>query len=186
MNKFTGHGNMSNMGGLDTNGSVSHSGKARTLYHIECYDSEGRLKWVEDFENLVTTVGFNKVLDSAFKTGVTSPTWFVGLVDNASFSAYAAGDTMSSHSGWIEGVPYSNSTRVAFTPSTPASGSTDNSAAKAVFNINATLTIRGAFLVDNSTKSGTTGTLYGEGDFSVARSVISGDTLNVQVTISYS
>lgn len=142
--------------------------------------------WTEEFPNLVTTAGLNKLLDATLKTGLASPTWFVGLVDNASFSAYAAGDTMGSHAGWIEGVPYSNATRPAFTPGAIAAGSVDNSASKAVFNVNATLTVRGAFLADNSTKSGTTGTLYGEGDFASARSVVSGDTLNVTITATVS
>lgn len=149
-------------------------------------DHEAVLSWKDGFNNLVTTAGLNKLLDAAFKTGLTSPTWYVGLVDNASFSAYAAGDTMSSHAGWVEGTPYSNSTRPAFTPGSVSGGSVDNSASKAVFNINATLTVRGAFLADNSTKGGSTGTLYGEGDFGAARSVLSGDTLNVQITLSAS
>jgi hypothetical protein len=145
-----------------------------------------QLQWADGFNNIVVTAGLNKLIDATFKTGLASPAWFVGLVDNASFSAYAAADTMASHSGWIEGVPYSNGTRPSFTAGSVAAGSVDNSASKAVFTINATLTVRGAFLVDNSTKSGTTGTLYGEGDFASSRSVISGDTLNVQVTLSAS
>lgn len=157
----------------------------KTTYHVECW-RDGKLIWEEKFPNLVTTAGKNKLLDATFKTGLTTPAWYVGLVDNASYSAYAAADTMSSHAGWIEGVPYSDSTRRTFTPGTIASGSVDNSASKAVFTINATLTIRGAFLVDNSTKSGTSGTLYGVGDFATTRSVISGDTLNVTVTPSVS
>jgi hypothetical protein len=81
-------------------------------------------------------------------------------------------------------VPYSNGTRVAWTPGTIASGSVDNSASAAVFNCNATLTVRGAFLVDNSTKSGTTGTLLGEVDFSAAQPVVNTNTLTVTVTCS--
>jgi len=173
--------------GLSAAASVKiASPKPRTLYHVECRDAFGNLRWVEDFPNLVTTVGKNKLLDATFKTGLTTPAWYVGLVDNASFSAYAAADTMSSHAGWIEGVPYSDATRPALTPGTIAAGSVDNSASKATFNINATLTVRGAFLVDNSTKSGTTGTLYGVGDFAASRSVLSGDTLSVTVTLSIS
>jgi hypothetical protein len=185
---------------MDTRETV----KMNSRYELECFSSwhddntrceapwdcprlhETRLEWADGFDNIVVTAGLNKLLDATIKTGLASPTWFVGLVDNASFSAYAAGDTMASHAGWIEGVPYSNATRQAFTPGSIAAGSVDNSASKAVFNINATLTVRGAFLVDNNTKSGTTGTLYGEGDFAAARAVLSGDTLNVQITLSAS
>lgn len=154
-----------------------------TLYEIECW-RDGKLIWTEIFPNLVTNVGRNELLDACFKTGKGTNAWYVGLVNNASFSAYAAADSMSSHAGWIEGVPYSNATRVNYTPSATTSQSMDNNSAKAIFTINATLTVRGAFLVDNSTKSGSTGILYGVGDFTVARSVISGDTLNVKITLT--
>jgi hypothetical protein len=59
-----------------------------------------------------------------------------------------------------------------------------NDASRAIFNINATATIRGAFLVNNSTKGGSTGTLYGEGDFAIARSVVSGDSLSIKITLT--
>lgn len=149
-------------------------------YFIECFDKDGNLKWTDGFKNIVTTVGLNQYLDATLKTGVTSPTWFVGLKDA---TAVVAGDTMLTN-GFTELVPYSNATRPAFTPGTIAGGSVDNSASKAVFNINANATIDGAFIVDDNTKSGTAGILLGGGEFGVSRPVISGDTLNVQATIS--
>lgn len=156
--------------------------KVGTHYKVECFGADGLLKWIEEFDNIVVTAGLNKLLDATLKTGLASPLWYVGLVNNAGWTAYAAGDIMSSHTGWAEGTPYSNATRPAFTPGTISAGSVDNSASKAVFNINATLTVRGCFMADENTKGGTTGTLYGEGDFTAARSVLSGDTLNVTVT----
>jgi hypothetical protein len=56
----------------------------------------------------------------------------------------------------------------------------------AVFNINATQTVGGAFLTSDNTKSGSTGTLFSAADFSAPgdRSVSSGDTLNVNYTLS--
>jgi hypothetical protein len=152
-----------------------------TKYRVECV-RKGKVVWVEEFENLVVTAGLNKLLDATFKTGLASPAWYVGLVDNVGFTGYNAADTMASHGGWSEGTPYSNATRPAFTPGTISGGSVDNSAAKAVFNINATATVRGCFTADDNTKGGSTGTLYGEGDFAAARAVEDQDTLNVQVT----
>jgi hypothetical protein len=160
--------------------------KVRTRYEVECFGADGKLKWREDFYNLVTTAGLNKLLDATFKTGLAAPAWSVHLVDNAGWTAYAAADTAASHAGWTEGTPYSNANAPAFTPGAVAAGSVDNSAAKAVFNINASLTVRGCALMDSNAKPGVSGTLYGEGDFSVARAVISGDTLNVQVTLTAS
>ncbi len=163
---------------------VKESVKASTKYRVECYGPDGVLKWVEEFPNLVTTAGKNALVTNTFKTIPGSVAWYVGLVDNAGWTAYAAADTMASHTGWAEGTPYSNATRPAWTPGAVSGGSVDNSASKAVFTINATLTVRGCFLTDNNTKGGTTGTLYGVGDFAASRSVLSGDTLNVTVTPS--
>lgn len=148
-------------------------------YYVECFDSMGNLKWTDGFENLVVTAGLNKYLDATLKTGLAAPLWYVGLKGTG---AVVAGDTMASHAGWAEITPYSNATRPAFTPGTISAGSVDNSAAKAVFNINANTTVYGAFMADDSTKGGATGTLLGAGDFAASRAVQSGDTLNIQIT----
>lgn len=155
--------------------------KMATHYLVECREKHGKLKWTEEIDNLVVTAGLNKLLDATFKAGLTTPAWYVGLKGTG---AVAAGDTMGSHAGWSEIVPYSDANRPTFTPGTIAAGSVDNSASKAVFNINASSTVYGCFMADNSTKSGTSGTLYGAGDFSASRAVVSGDTLNVTVTVS--
>lgn len=159
---------------------MEHNVKIGQYYKVECFDSNGNLKWEDGFENLVVTVGRNQYLDATLKTGVTSPLWYVGL-KNA--TAAVAADTMATK-GFTELVPYSNATRPQYVPGTIASGSVSNSASVAVFNINATATVDGAFLVNNSTKSGTTGILLGAGNFVSSRSVLSGDTLNVTVTCS--
>ena len=61
-----------------------------------------------------------------------------------------------------------------------------NSASVAVFSINGTATIAGAFLTSNNTKGGTTGILFSASDFQSPgdRSVVSGDTLNVTYQFS--
>lgn len=167
----------------------------KTQYHIECWraipapgvvPSMGarRRVWDVDFHNLVVTVGKNKVLDATFKSGEAANAWFVGLVDNAGFMAYASGDTMASHAGWAESVAYSEGTRQAYVASVPAAGSCDNITNRATFTMNAIKTIRGAFLTDSNTKGGATGTLYGVGDFSVAKPVIAGDQIFAQITIT--
>lgn len=165
---------------------IDYPVKANTLYRVVCRDQFGRIKWVEEFPNLVTTAGKNKLLDATLKTGLASPAWYIGLVDNASFSAYAAADTMASHAGWIENEDYDEATREVWTPGAIAAGSVNNSGSPAVFTMSATVTIRGCFMADENTKGGATGVLYGEGDFSVARDVVDNDTLTVTVTPSVS
>jgi len=143
------------------------------------------IAWQEAIPNLVTTEGKNDLLTNYLKGSAYTAAFYVGLVDNASFTAYAAGDTaaqINGTNGWKESVVYSNANRVTWTGGTASAGSIDNSASPAAFSINGSATIRGGFLDTNNSKNGTSGKLYGEADFAAARAVLSGDTLNVTVT----
>lgn len=156
----------------------------KSLYSMECHGPDGELKWRDEFHNLVTTVGLNDSLDKHFKGSAYTALWFVGLTAGSTF---AVGDTMGSHAGWTESTVYSNTTRPALTLGTAAAGSIDNSASKAVFTINATGNVFGAFVTTGSVPGGTTGILYGEGVLSGGtRAVLSGDTLSVTITLTAS
>jgi hypothetical protein len=150
-------------------------------WRIECRDAAGRVKWVEDYHNLITTEGLNLFVTRSFVTVPGDVSWFVGF---KGAGAVAAGDTMASHAGWTEVTGYSQATRPAFTPGAVSSGAVSNAASLALFSVNATVTVAGMFLCTSSTKGGTTGSLFGVGDFSVSRSMIPGDSLSVQVNIS--
>lgn len=156
---------------------------AENHWTVECLDRDGRLKWREEFDNIVTTAGLNALLNNSFNAAAGSVDWYVGLVTGpASGTTYDAGDILSSHSGWTENTAYSGN-RKAWTKNGAASGGAmSNSSSKASFAINNTATLAGAFIC--SAETGTSGTLYGEGDFSADRSVVSGDTVNVQVDLS--
>jgi hypothetical protein len=156
--------------------------KLSTKHVFECLAPDGTLKWREELDNLVTTEGLNALLTNTFKTIPGSVSWFVGLKGAGS---PAAGDTMSSHAGWSEvHTQYSEGTRPALTLGTVAAGSVSNTASKATFTITGTATVAGAFVTSNSSKNGTTGTLYGATDFSSSRGVESGDSLQVTVTLT--
>ena len=159
---------------MENNANISQ------VYQVECFDKDGNLKWDETFKNLVVTTGRDHYLDATLKTGNASPAWYVGLKNT---TAAVAGDTMASK-GWTELIPYSDGPRPTWTAGTIATGSVDNSAAKAVFTISGTSTVFGAFMVDNSAKASTAGTLLGAGNFAGSRAVENGDTLNVTVTCS--
>ncbi len=153
------------------------------VYNIDCYDSYGNLKWTEEVHNTVVNVGLNDVLDKYFKGSTYTAAFYVGLTDGT--PTVAAADTMSSHAGWTEVTAYSESVRQTLTLGTVSSQSVDNSASKAVYSINGTATVGGIFVTTDSTKSGTSGTLYGGGAFTGGdKSVGSGDTLNVTVTLT--
>lgn len=157
----------------------------RNVYAFECRDADGNLKWSEEVHNLTTNVGIADVLSQYFKGSAYTAAFYVGL---KGAGAVANADTMASHAGWAEVAAYANATRPALTlgsVSGTTTASVDNSASKAVFNINGSATVDGAFVVTNSTISGTTGTLFGAATFAGgSRAVISGDTLSVTVTLT--
>ena len=126
--------------------------EAHGHYHAVCRDSQGNLKWEDDIENLVTTVGKNFALDTTFAGSAYTAAWFMGLVDGGSAPTYSAADTMASHAGWTENVGYSNATRPTPAFSSAAAG-TKSTSTGVVFSINATGTIAGAFMNTVSTKS---------------------------------
>lgn len=163
----------------------------RINYHVECHDKDGNLKWEERFSNVVTTEGKNDLLDKYFKGSSYTAAWYVGLIDNASFTAVAAGDTAaaittgaSGANQWGELTEYNEANRQTLTLGTPSGGSVDNSASKAQFTINATITARGAFVASASGKLATSGKLYSAGEFGASRSLVNNDVLSVTATLS--
>lgn len=161
------------------------------VYHIECRDKDGNLKWTAESHNLVVNVGLQDMNNKYFTGTTYTATWYIGIYGPASSNTPAAGDTAALHPGWTEVTPYGNTTRPAcvFAAATTANPSViTNSASPAQFNINATQTIGGAFLISNSTKGGTTGILFSASDFQAPgdRNVVAGDILNVTYTFSLS
>lgn len=168
-----------------TNDKTSGGG----VFTIQCFDKDGNLKWEAANKNLVVNVGLQDMNTKYFTgTGYTA-TWYIGLYGAASSNNPAAGDTAASHAGWTEVTDYSQSTRPACTFGTATTADPSvisNSASPAVFSINATVTVGGAFLISNNTKGGTTGILFSAADFAAPgdRSVVNGDTVNVTYTFS--
>lgn len=176
-------------GGLIASTGAQEGLKATGHYLVECFDKDGKLKWTAESDNLVVNVGLQYMAGVALTSTAQITTWYVGLYGSGATNSPAAGDTMSSHAGWTEVTDYSESTRVAatFAAATNANPSVvTNTASKAVFTINGTTTVGGAFLTSGSAKGGTTGTLFSAADFAAPgdRSVISGDILNVTYTFS--
>lgn len=152
---------------------------------VEHRDKDGNLKGTYDFPNDITNQGKNSIFEVYFHDGtqIASSSWFIGLISSSGYSALAAADTMSSHAGWTEFTGYSESTRQAWGPGTAASQSITN-ATPATFSINSSGTVKGIFVVSNSTKSGTTGTLWSTALFSADVPVTNGDELKVTYTVS--
>jgi hypothetical protein len=179
--------------GLTCNTKAGESAQATGVYHVQCHDKDGNLKWTAESKNLVVNAGLRYMAGSALTSVTQITTWYLGLYGSGASNTPAAGDTMASHAGWTEIAPYSNATRVvaSFATATTANPSVvTNTASPAVFNINATATVGGAFLTSSSPKTPNSGfdagTLFSAADFGSPgdRSVVSGDTLSVTYTFS--
>ena len=173
------------------NCGVGESSVGKGVYKVQCIGANGQIKWEEEMSNITTNVGRQNMNAVYFSSSSATATWYLGLVDGASAPTYAVGDTAATHAGWTENTGYSNATRVTCTFGTATTANPSvitNSSSPAAFSMNATSTIAGAFLISNSTKGGSTGTLFSEASFSSPgnRSVVSGDTLNVTYTFSLS
>lgn len=174
---------------ISKSGGVAGRAIGGGVFRAVCRDKDGNIKWEAETPNLVVNVGLKDMNDKYFSGSTYTATWYLGLYGAGSSNNPAAGDTAASHAGWTENTTYSNANRVActFGAATTADPSViTNSASPAVFNINGTTTVGGAFLISNNTKGGTTGILFSAGDFSAPgdRSVVNGDTVTVTYTFN--
>lgn len=152
-------------------------GRARGVFVIECRDRLGRLKWRDVAANMIVNAGLT-YQEGVALLGVTQiASWFLGITTTA--PVFAAADTMASHGGWTENQAYSQAARPAWTGVAGAAGASTNAASPAVYTANGVSTAGGVFLVSNSTKGGTTGTLKSGAAFAGGdRGLVIGDTLN--------
>jgi hypothetical protein len=163
------------------------------IYHVECRDAEGNVKWEEGFPNLVNAIGKQLMLNTLLAgTSYTTVGPFLGLIGTTS-PTFAASDTMTSHSGWTEFTAYTvggsavRGTAV-FSAATSAGTTPSNVTTAAASAITYTITgaggnVTGCFLVTgsgaSSTLSNTGGTLYSAGAFTTAKTTTAGDTVSV-------
>lgn len=166
---------------------------AKGTFTATLIDRDGNIKWIDEFSNIVVTVGKNLALDTYLAGAaytVVGP--FMGLISSTSYSAVAASDTMSSHAGWLEAgnanAPTYSGTRKTAAWAAASSGSKSLSAALSYVFTGAG-TVKGAFLALGSgalaTIDSTSGVLYSAGLFAGGDKVVgSGDTLNVSYTAS--
>lgn len=174
--------------GLVAKTGFSEVAKAGGVFHVQCFDKDGNLKWEDQMHNLVVNQGLQDMNTQYFKGSSYNAAFYLGLITGpGSGTTYAAGDTLAIHGGWTEFTDYSGSRKaVTFGTATTADPSViSNSASPAQFSITgAGGVVAGAFLC--TVASGTSGVLFSEADFQSPgdRTVVSGDTLNVTYTFS--
>lgn len=149
---------------------------------VECV-RDGKVIWIEEGPNLIVTTGRNKLLDETLEGSGYTAAWYMGLIDNAGFSAIAAADTMASHAGWAEADEYDEATREAISFGAASSG-TKATDADCSFTISATITINGIFIASSGTKNESASVLFAAKSFSSPRACVDNDVLNVSYSAS--
>lgn len=154
-------------------------------YEVECYDKDGNLRWKDIAKNILPTTNLNDVLNVYWGAGSQSTTWYLGMVDNAGFSAFASTDTAASHAGWTENTNTSLTARPVWTPGAAASASISNPTAVTIpMNPSTTCTIKGFFLSTSNTLGGTAGMLSAEAALGTPQLCNNGDTLKLTYTLN--
>ncbi len=167
--------------------AVKERARLKGKFHVECFDKDGNLKWVENTENIVTNEGLDALLDIFFHASTQITTWYCTLVE--SNTDPAAGMTYAVPS-YTETTAYDEGTRPEYEEAAASSQSITNSANKATFTINATKTMYGASIVGGGTEASTKGntdgggTLFCYSKFGSSRSVVDDDVINLTYTLT--
>jgi hypothetical protein len=173
--------------GLVARTGADSGARAGGVFHVQCFDKDGNLKWDTSKHNLVVNEGLQDMNTQYFKGATYTAALYLGLITGpASGTTFAAADTLASKA-WTEYTDYAGSRKaVTFGTATTADPSViSNSASPSAFTISgAGGVIAGAFLC--TVASGTSGVLFSESDFQSPgdRTVVAGDTLNVTYTFS--
>lgn len=157
-------------------------------FHLEHYRN-GELLETQEFENAVTNIGLDTILDIMFSAGSQVTTWYLSLIDNAGSPTLAAADTMASHAGWSEFNNYdfsaSSTNRGTWSESGVSSQAITNSTPVQFDITGAGGTVYGVFLTDTQSRSpGNTGTLWATAALGTPIAVVASDALKITYTIT--
>jgi len=157
------------------------------MWHLECRDKYGNLKWNEDIHNVVTNEGLDHILNVEFHGTTQITTWYVLLFNT---NTTPSGTTTYASPVFTESTDYDEATRPAYVEAAASSQSMTNTASKAVFTISTTTSIYGAALVGGGTAATTKGDTAGGGTmfcaakFSSVKNCVDDDTITVTIVIS--
>lgn len=158
---------------------------AKGRYEVWCIGPDGKEKWRDTIENVVTTVGKNDFLDKYLKGAAYTQTVRMGLAGTGS---KVAGDTQASHAGWLEvglaNLPTYTGNRKSVTMGAAAAG-VSTSPVQA-FAMTGAGTVSGCFINNggSATIDDTTGVLFSAGNLSAGDKIVTnGDTINVTYSL---
>jgi hypothetical protein len=178
---------------LSVSGAMpAESVRAKGVFHAQCFDKDGKLKWEDWARNLVTDVGAKLMLDTILAGSTFTAATYMGLKGTGTALVT---ETQASHAAWLE-VGATNAPAYTAPRKTvswnAASGTGAGSRSKTPtaaqsFVFTSGGTVAGCFMNINGTSAidNTTGTLFSAGDFSGgSKTVANTDTLNVSYTLS--
>lgn len=118
---------------------------------------------VQEFEvpNAIQIAGRVYLLETALDGRAQETDWYMGLFND---DGSGGQDDDLSTVTWTENTSYDESTRPAWDPE-PIVGGDVETAMSVEFTINATVELRGVFIVSDNTKGGTTGVLWAIASF---------------------
>lgn len=153
----------------------------RGVFNFDYRDPKSRKRdWGFYVPNGVTIEGLNYLLETTFRSGTQQPLWYLGLIDNAGFSALDSGDTHASHTGWGEYTGIFLSARPQWNVLTPSNGGIVPSSSPSIFQITANGSVQGAMVASRmAVGTGAGAVLYSTGAMSVGMSVSTGGVLSV-------
>ena len=135
--------------------------------------------------NIVVNEGLDYVLNVAYRNQAALANWYIGIF-KGNYTPVAGDTAANIASNSTEASDYDEGTRQAWTIVAPASQQLTNTASKATFTINASITAYGAFLISDSAKQGTAGTLNSASRFAASRSLVATDELLITYTLTAS
>lgn len=155
-------------------------------FEVWCVGPDGKEKWRDVIENLVTTVGKNDLLNKYLTGAAYTQTFRMGL---KGAGTAVIGDTQASHAAWAEqglaNAPTYTGNRKDVVMGAASAGS--SASPVQAFAITSSGTVAGCFTNNggSATKDDTTGVLFSAGDFTGGtKTVANGDTINVSYVLS--
>lgn len=118
-------------------------------FDLAHFAPNGRPLWRRSLANGVTVQGVDHLLDVGFRNQAAFAVWYIGLIDNAGYSALSAADTHEAHAGWSEFTSLYTGLRPAWDPAAAAGGHM-TAATQAQVQVTAPGTVRGAFLASRA------------------------------------
>lgn len=159
-----------------------------SLWDVECYGQDGKLKWESrGNRNVMTNQGLDHVLNILFHGSAQIETWYVVPFEN-DYDPQAS-DTYASP-GFEESTAYSETDRVVFNGAEVLGQSVTNAANKATFNVTDTKYFFGAALVGGGLSPAVKGDTEGGGTllcaakFASSKPCENGDTFKITATVS--